>query len=204
MLRATQTRLTYTALLALLLLVYVFLNRLLTPRFDLSLYIDNLIPFSAPFSILYSSYLILLWYGVSYAFFNFDLTRYKHFIIGLIIIQLTAYFFYVLLPGKIIRPTVVTEGFFFDLVRMIYIIDMPSGLTPSLHVSNSWFIALALWNGKYLRPTLIVWAILIIVSTLLIKQHFFIDVVSGLTLSSLVYLCLENYYPTEANKEFTV
>src|SRR5579859_1352049 len=147
-----HTRLIYTAFLALLLFVYVFLNRQLTPRFDLSLYVDNLIPFSAPFSVLYSSYLILLWYGIGYAYHYFKLDRFKQFIIGLVIIQLTAYVLFVLVPGKIVRPNVETPGFFFSLVRTIYALDMPSGLTPSLHVSNSWFIALPLWNGKYLRP----------------------------------------------------
>lgn len=194
---AALTRLTYTAFLGLLLLVYVFLNRQLTPRFDLSTYVDNLIPFSAPFSVFYTSYLLLLWYGVCYAYLYFKMDRYKQFIIGLVIIQLTAYCLYVLVPGKIIRPNVETPGVFFSLVRMIYFVDMPSGLTPSLHVSNSWFIALALWNGKYLRPTLMVWALLIIASTLFIKQHFFVDVVSGLFLSTIVYFGLERYYPIE-------
>lgn len=189
-----KVRTVYTTFLSLLFCVYFLLNRGLTPTYDLSIYIDNLIPFSAPFGLLYFSYLLLLGYGVGYAFFEFDICRYKRFVVGLIIVQLVAYLLYVLIPAKIIRPEVHPEGFFFDVVRMIYALDMPSSQTPSLHVANSWFIALALWNGKYLRPTLIVWASLIIASTLFIKQHFFIDVVSGLALSSVTYAGLHRYH----------
>lgn len=192
-----RIRLVYTAFLALLLSVYFLINRQLTPKIDLSVYIDNLIPFSAPWSLLYSSYLLLLWYGIGYAFWNFKLDRYKRFIIGLVIIQLVAYILYVAVPGKMVRPALPPSGFFYDIVRWIYATDMPTTLTPSLHVSNSWFIALSLWGRKYLRPVLIMWAILIIVSTLLIKQHYLIDVVSGLCLSTLVHNLLEKYYPIE-------
>lgn len=198
---AAHTRLTYTAFLGLLLLVYFFLTRQVTPKFDWTTAIDNLIPFSAPFSVMYSSYLLLLWYGMIYAYLYFDLHRFKQFIFGMVVIQLTAYVLYVLVPGKIIRPTVATEGIFFDLVRVIYAVDMPSGLTPSLHVANSWFIALALWNDRYLRPTMIVWAVLVIASTLLIKQHFVIDVVSGIALSSAVYAVLDRYYKVKEKSD---
>lgn len=195
------TRLIYTAFLGLLLLVYFFLTRQVTPKFDWTTAIDNLIPFSAPFSVMYSSYLLLLWYGMIYAYLYFDLHRFKQFILGMVVIQLTAYVLYVLVPGKIIRPTVATAGIFFDLVRVIYAIDMPSGLTPSLHVANSWFIALALWNDRYLRPTMIVWALFIIASTLLIKQHFVVDVVSGIALSSAVYVVLDRYYKVKEKSD---
>ena len=196
-----RTRFTYTVFLGLLLLVYFFLNREVTPKFDWTTAVDNLIPFSAPFGVLYSSYLLLLWYGIVYAFLYFDMHRFKQFIFGLVVIQVTAYVLYVLVPGKIIRPTVATAGIFFDLVRVIYAVDMPSGLTPSLHVANSWFIALALWNNRYLRPTMIVWAILVIASTLLIKQHFVIDVVSGIALSSAVYAVIDRYYKVEEKSD---
>lgn len=187
----------YAVFLSILFCIYFLLNRGLTPTYDFSTYIDHLIPFSAPFGLLYFSYLMLLVYGVGYAFFEFDLCRYKRFVVGLVIIQVVAYLLYVLIPAKIVRPEVHPEGFFFDVVRMIYAVDMPSSQTPSLHVANSWFIALALWNGKYLRPTLIVWASLIILSTLFIKQHFLVDVVSGLALSSFTYAGLHRYHQVE-------
>lgn len=192
-----RLRLIYTSLLAVVFAVYFLLNRNLTPKFDLSTYLDTLIPFSEPFAALYLSYLVYLWGAVIIAFFWFKTNRYLRFVLTFIAMQIIAYVLYILIPGKIIRPHPAGAGVFFDMVRVIYEYDMPSSLTPSLHVANSWLVALAMNDNRIIRFAVIPWAVLIVLSTLLIKQHNLVDVVSGLVLSTAIYLMFERYFPKE-------
>lgn len=69
---------------------------------------------------------------------------------------------------------------------------------PSIHVSSSVAIALVGWNSQLLKRKrgyqilLAVWAVLICMSTLFIKQHSVVDVFWGTIISLALYgiLCL--------------
>src|SRR5207237_201143 len=106
--------------------------------------------------------------------------RYKRFIAALVVVQIIAYVFYILIPGHIVRPALDEPGFFSSVCKAIFTIDRPNTLSPSLHVANSWLIFLMLSKRPVVRGILLTWALLIIASTLLIKQHYVIDVISGL------------------------
>lgn len=194
-----RVRVLSTLLLVVVIVSYFIFNRIVEPQIDLSTHVDKMIPFFEPFVVLYLTYFVFLWGAIIYGFFYFPTERYRRFVNSLVIIQVVAYVFYVIIPGKIVRPEILGNGFFLDLVREVYRIDMPSSLTPSLHVSNSWLVALTLDDNKVIRFAVVPWAVLIVASTLLIKQHHLIDVLSGLGLSTIVYLTYSWYYTSHSD-----
>lgn len=91
-------------------------------------------------------------------------------------------------PTTMYRPSVTTAGFIGWIFSVIRRIDGPNNLFPSLHVSSVVFVAFV--NG-YFRPKtrILSWlvAILISVSTLLVKQHALVDVIGGAIFGSGAY-----------------
>ena len=73
------------------------------------------------------------------------------------------------------------------VVWVIYSLDLPLNCFPSMHVS---LVFLGLFVIKMHRPDLfryyLVWAIAIALSTLLVKQHYIVDVLAGGILGSMV------------------
>ena len=96
------------------------------------------------------------------------------------------------------------ENVFTDLVRWLYRTDTPTNVLPSIHVFNSLAIHMSLTNCESLRDHKgvrygsLVLTILIIMSTMFLKQHSVIDVCCGATLALFGYLF---FYPQKAPVE---
>ena len=73
-------------------------------------------------------------------------------------------------------------------------IDGANNTFPSGHVTFSWLMFWAIKNSlashtiKWLTPTFFIWASLVSFSTLALKQHYIVDVFSGIALATLTYL----------------
>lgn len=95
------------------------------------------------------------------------------------------------------------ENIFTDLVRFIYRADTPTNVLPSIHVFNSLAIHMSLTNCEALRGRKaittgsLVLTLLIILSTMFLKQHSVIDVCLGSTLALFGYLF---FYPQKAQE----
>lgn len=91
------------------------------------------------------------------------------------------------------------DSFSEQLVRYIHLRDFQPGAQnfPSLHVAITWIVFLAsLRQGrsKFLEGLVLAAGLLIIASTLLIKQHLFIDLIGGTALGFLVWWAVERTY----------
>ena len=83
-------------------------------------------------------------------------------------------------PGTIERPELIGSGFFMDWMRLLYRVDSPTNLCPSLHVLISYFC----WRGAMGCRKIPVWyqwfnfvfLILVCFSILFVKQHVLIDI----------------------------
>ncbi len=83
-------------------------------------------------------------------------------------------------PLTLPRPAIAVASLSDRLLALLYVADRPTNLFPSLHVSLSFLMALAI--GHVLpkrRPWTLSWAALIAASTLFTRQHYFIDVIGG-------------------------
>lgn len=109
-----------------------------------------------------------------------------------IMTKLISMFIFIRVPLTIIRPVVAPKGIFKRLTRMIYFVDTPTELLPSLHCVQSWLSFRLLMNIRKEKKWLIVLAAVftlgVFASTLFVKQHYLADVAVGILLAEI---CLQ-------------
>ena len=98
---------------------------------------------------------------------------------------------FLLLPTAIIRPVIPAEAPLGRLLGLIYMLDTPDNLFPSIHCFNSWLC----WAGirgrgevsaRY-RAFSLLMALAVGVSTLTTRQHVLADVAAGFALGELCW-----------------
>lgn len=92
-----------------------------------------------------------------------------------------------------LRPAVMPrDNIFCHMVANLYKTDTPTNLWPSIHVYNALGAYYAVANSnrfsKRIKVSSAVFSILIILSTMFLKQHSVIDVVGGILLSVMMYV----------------
>ena len=89
------------------------------------------------------------------------------------------------------RPEIQGTGLWDQAVVLAYMIDTPDGLFPSIHCLVSWFCWIGVRSREDLPPALkwfaFVFAVLICISTVTVKQHVIVDVLGGVILAELCY-----------------
>lgn len=100
---------------------------------------------------------------------------------------------FLIIPTTNVRPEIAGGGINEWMVRLIYAMDggdFPSNLFPSIHCYVSWMCYLGIRGQKQIP----IWyqrfscffAILIMVSTQVLKQHYIVDVIGGVALAAVV------------------
>jgi membrane-associated phospholipid phosphatase len=95
-----------------------------------------------------------------------------------------SYLFYFFLQTEVIRPTLIGTDLLTRMIQDVYASDQPFNDFPSLHTSISTILAIH-WFQFDRRAGIAasIWTVLIVASTVLVKQHYIADVVSGLLLA---------------------
>lgn len=159
--------------------------------------IDDLIPFNEIFVIPYCMWFLYVAFAVMLFFFISKEDYYKccsYLFIGMTIC-LTIY---TLFPnGQALRVTSFPrDNYLTDIVKKFYANDTPTNVCPSIHSFNSIVISIAIFkstkisNSKYrllARISSSILTILIMLSTLFIKQHSVIDMLAAVVLSLILY-----------------
>lgn len=100
--------------------------------------------------------------------------------IGIIIIQSL---FFVIIPTYYPRPPFPTDISLINyyLYKFLVIFDTPQNCFPSQHVSLTAFLSIFIFlKNKKIGSLFLFWSLLIIISTLTLKQHYLWDVIGGL------------------------
>ena len=166
--------------------------------------VDDMIPFSPVFVIPY-----ILWFPYVLCFTVFLLMKNEeayHRLCTVLSIGMTIFIVVsVVFPNiHLLRPeTMPEENVFTHMISLLYMADTPTNLTPSIHVFNSLAIITAAWKWDwrsdegtvypntirgFWRVILTIVGILITLSTMLIKQHSFSDVVIAIALFFFTYI----------------
>lgn len=170
--------------------------------FTPSLDIDHDIPFIPAFVVPY-----VLWFiwipvaSVLLLFYDEDMfirTR-RLLIIGMTAFLLISAFVPTMLD---LRPeTLPDSGLFCQMLNTIYSADTATNVFPSIHVYNTcavWHAVYASQNGllgkKWFNISATVLSVLIILSTMFIKQHSVIDVAGGIIMFILVYYIIRIFF----------
>lgn len=98
-----------------------------------------------------------------------------------------AFVFFFALPMRMGQPEVIGASAAEEALRWLYSIDPGYNIFPSLHTANAFMIACAFERLRPWRFNWIfwAWAVSIGASTVLVKQHYALDVVAGLALAWL-------------------
>ena len=142
--------------------------------------LDYKIPFLDIFVIPYVGWYLLIALSLLY-FALYNVENFKRLQIFIIVTQIAAMVIYIIFPNfQPLRPDVYPrDNFLTDIVALLQTADTNSNVCPSLHVAYSIGIA-SIWlkekDAKWWIKTLIViFCILVCLSTAFIKQHSVID-----------------------------
>ena len=162
---------------------------------DLASFIDRMIPFAEIFIVPYISWFALQAAWVSFLFF-YDREAYDK-LVTILMFGMTVF-----LIVSTVYPTALTlrpwhvarENVFVDMVRWLWRIDTSTNVWPSIHVYNTTALIFTLFTARdrnvilKVRVPMFIWCVLIILSTMFLKQHSVGDVLSGLALAGIGYL----------------
>ena len=160
-------------------------------------FIDDYIPFCEVFIVPY-----MLWFpfiAATMLWFVFgcpDKSEYyrltANLIMGMTIFLIVSYAY----PNmQELRPTSFPrDNVFTSVVAWLYSTDTPTNILPSIHVFNSLACCMAVFNSPSLvrhirlRQITLVLIVLIVLSTMFLKQHSFVDVCLGSAMACFGYL----------------
>ena len=161
--------------------------------------LDDRIPFNEFFFIPYCFWYLLIVISLGY-FALYSVENFKNLQTFIIITQVVAMTVYILYPSvQNLRPTeFARDNFFTWLAGIIYTLDTPTGVCPSLHVAYSLGIgscwlkeksASKLWKGFVVFSV-----ILISLSTAVVKQHSVVDIAAALPVGLLAEILVFGKY----------
>ena len=177
-----------------------YLEKTVTTHFHvIHVALDDYIPFCEYFIIPYLAWFGYVAFGVCYFFFKNKEEYYRlctTLFTGMTIFLIVS----TLYPnGHYLRPTYFNHNnICIQLVKWLYSTDTPTNLFPSIHVYNSICVNAAIWHSEdFKKHTAVrygsaVLMVLIILSTMFLKQHSVFDVVTGTVLAVSLYSVVYN------------
>lgn len=209
--KTNYRHISYLLLFIPLLFSFYLLQRFIEPKYIIYSDIDSHIPFIKEFIIPY-----VIWYAyIAWPFIYFGIYSKNDFIDYFKFIYIgmfTSFVIYFIFPnGLALRQPIVGNDIFSELIKLLRYIDPPTNVCPSIHVYDAIAVYIIVRKSSLFQTRTIIknscltLTILICISTVFIKQHSIIDVIAGIALSMVMYLCIYVspkvfYYKKELNK----
>lgn len=177
------------------LLTFFWMEQRRVPIHIIYMEIDRKIPFCEYFIIPYLLWFVFVIGTVLYfmAFVDDDREYYKlvfTLAVGMVMFVLISYFY----PnGHSLRPRLYGDSIFIKAVRILYKVDTPTNILPSLHVFNAIACGAALLKNEKVKMhrifcfLTVVLVISIILSTVFLKQHSTLDVIVASMMNLVCY-----------------
>lgn len=162
----------------------------------IELALDRKIPFVEEFVLPYVSWFAFVPLGVL-LLLKYDREMYDRAVTFLMTGMTVFLLVSTLFPNmQFLRPFILPrDNVFTKLIGILWTVDTPTNVSPSIHVFNTLAILVMLWKSRAkelmdlrLRLLWTVWGALIILSTMFIKQHSLLDVIAAFLLAGI--LCL--------------
>jgi len=166
-------------------LIYFILPRPKGVIHYLAVPLDARLPIWPIFVWPYLVFLIVFWLVILYAFWTDR--RFVPLAKTITLTFLVAYVVYIIYPTGVVRSTISGTDWSSQLLGWLYRHDWPEKAFPSLHnASAAVVIFYALIERLRGRIWIVAFCIIVIMSTVILKQHYLLDLVSGLALGSLI------------------
>ena len=160
---------------------------------SVELAIDSYIPFIPFFSLPYVLFYVYLPSVPLYISFksNADFKKYK--IVWILTLAICS-LIHVLYPTYIIRAQIHGTDIFSRFVAFIYSVDGITNCMPSVHCATAWLAFIGIRHRNEIKPLikfmLCLLSLCICFSTVLIKQHWVIDILSAVAIVELVWFAV--------------
>lgn len=151
--------------------------------------LDEILPF-VPFFILPYTLAFFQWFMCYVVLAHGNIALLTDHIRAELIAKAICLVCFIAIPTTLTRPEITGTGLFSRLTGIIYFFDTPTNLFPSMHTMQSW---LCMRSAYKIRTTIPRWypgltavmSTMVLLSTLLIKQHVIWDVVSGIAAAEI-------------------
>lgn len=183
-------------------LAYIFVERIMpvSQYHVLHCAVDDVIPFCEFFVIPYIGWVAATFLLAFYTF-KYDKNSFEKLIRYFIFCTIIVFAAFILYPSaQALRPqTFERSNVCTWLTSMIYFFDTPTNTCPSMHVIGCMGLLFAGWKvKKFDNPLahvlLSIGAVLIILSTLFLKQHSFIDIIASVPVCVIGWwLCFKSH-----------
>lgn len=171
-------------------LMYGPLNQDHGQVYTLMTVLDQRIPFNQYFIVPYLTWYVFI-FAVPVWFLQKDCRLYFSSIIAITFGLLASFGIYSVFQTTVPRPDLAGNDLFSQLTKALYQMDNPYNAFPSIHVMTSYILFLGCYRTKEYAPkiSLLVqgMAMVIILSTLFIKQHTLLDVAGGVFLGGILF-----------------
>ena len=168
--------------------LYIPLNRPTEFVQFMSTPIDDLIPLWPVFVLPYLSYFTYILLTIIVHLVRKDRFAFERLFLSLLLTLAVSYLFYGFFQTGMHRPDLsASSGLFVEMLSKVYATDNPFNAFPSSHASITTVCCLTLLGWRQMRIAAVFWALLIIASTVLVKQHFLADAVAGVLLATLSF-----------------
>lgn len=153
--------------------------------YNLSISIDNKIPFNPHFVWTYILYYIVALMPVMVVD---DIHDFRRMVGAYLMMYFLGFLTFIIFPVKMLRPEITGDGYSLWLLRKIYNADNGYNAFPSMHVANAFLASFFSFRFNRIYGGFVyLIAFLITISTLFIKQHYLVDLPAGILLAYFVY-----------------
>lgn len=169
--------------------LYQLFNRPIGEVRNLTIPFDGQIPLLPQFVIIYHLWYLFLIFNIGYLLLR-DKDEFLNAILSINLGNILAYITFFFFQSRVPRPLVAGDGFFENIVRFTYTIDQPYNGFPSIHVLTTTVMMIALSRmdiPKSYKVGSLFFGLLIILSTVFVKQHVVLDILGGLIYAGASY-----------------
>lgn len=159
-------------------------------HYDIEGPLDRLIPFWPPSAVIYIG--CYLFWAVNYVIIaGQEKEEMCRFFAADFLSRLVCFVCFLAFPTTNTRPDIGPDGFWNQVMLLVYQIDAADNLFPSIHCLVSWFCYIGIRGRaqipKWYRGASCLMAVLVCISTLTTRQHVLIDVAGGVLLAEFCY-----------------
>lgn len=171
---------------------YFLASKIAKNGYDLTTPLDKIITFRPMFIFPYLYWYLYIVIGLILILLQ-DRKDYIRAFLSIFIGMCICYLVYYIFPTEINRPLITDKSLMYKLINFIYSMDRPFNCFPSLHVLTTYFIMRYTKREEFrlvFYYTQIV-GTLIVLSTVFIKQHFFVDIFVSIILCEAIIIVIK-------------
>ncbi|KPU42732.1 PAP2 superfamily protein [Oxobacter pfennigii] len=176
------------------LILFKYIEATIVPKYIIHIGLDDKIPFIKEFIIPYLMWFGYMFYGVIFLGIHSKWDFYKLFVFvagGMFLCLIL----YIVFPNaQDLRPKALGDDIFSNLIKLMYMVDTPTNVCPSIHVFDTIAVDIALRKSehfrkiKYGRTVSTIISVSICLSTVFIKQHSALDAIYAVIMVIIFYI----------------